>query len=252
MVQPCQTTKPEIVVHQRSGRSSGFANLGQTFPELRRESDGTRCTCEPTFPHQPAPPQNPGTTLKNRTEFSVRSSWVVAETFCNPEHFAGTRRRAGVPRGLPAGAAPTPMARRFSLCGATAAVAGGGAACLLAPRGSEVMRSLHDELAAIEDFRHAGSTRCAHVLAELANMKGSCAVCAVAVPGRGHRRNPRTELREPPSGATLHRVVRSIDPEALEDVLGRGLARALAADGKRIRGGHHETVVTPPAHPSRC
>ncbi len=49
----------------------------------------------------------------------------------------------------------------------------------------------------------------------------------------------------------------SIDPEALEDVLGRGLARALAADGKRIRGanrnGHHETVaLTPPAHPSRC
>ncbi len=57
----------------------------------------------------------------------------------------------------------------------------------------------------------------------------------------------RTELREPPSGAALHRVVRSIDPEALEDMLGRRLARALAADGKRIRGanrnGHHETVA---------
>ncbi len=75
----------------------------------------------------------------------------------------------------PTGAAPTPMARRFSLCGATAAVAGAAVACLLAPRGSEVMRSLHDELAAIEDFRRAGSTRCAHVLAELANMKGCLA-----------------------------------------------------------------------------
>ncbi len=39
MAQPRQTAKPEIVVHQRSGRSSGFANLGQTLPELRRESD---------------------------------------------------------------------------------------------------------------------------------------------------------------------------------------------------------------------
>ncbi len=56
----------------------------------------------------------------------------------------------------------------------------GGAACLLAPRGSEVMRSLHDELAVIEDFRRAGSTRCAHVLAELANMKGCLAAAQFA------------------------------------------------------------------------
>ncbi len=51
MAQPRQTAKPEIVVHQRSGRSSGFANLGQTLLELRRESDRTRCACEPTSPH---------------------------------------------------------------------------------------------------------------------------------------------------------------------------------------------------------
>ncbi len=138
-----------------------------------------------------------------------------------------------------------PMARRFSLCGATAAVAGAAVACLLAPRGSEVMRSLHDELAAIEDFRRAGSTRCAHVLAELANMKGSCAVCAVAVPGRGHRRNPRTELREPPSRATLHRAVdRSRGA--------RGCARPPARPGANRNGDHETVALTPPAHPSRC
>ncbi len=134
----------------------------------------------------------------------------------------------------------------------------GGAACLLAPRGSEVMCSLHDELAAIEDFRRAGSTRCAHVLAELVNMKGSCAVCAVAVPGRarGHRRKPRTGCASRPPGRPS---TGSSDPEALENMLGRHgrrrLARALAADGKRIRcgNGDHETVaLTPPAHPSRC
>ncbi len=61
--------------------------------------------------------------------------------------------------------------------------------------------------------------------------------------------------REPVSKSTLHRVVQSVDPEALEDVVARWsrprlpIARALAADGKRIRGanrngdGHHETVA---------
>ncbi len=57
------------------------------------------------------------------------------------------------------------------------------------------------------------------------------------------------------SKSTIHRVVEMIDPEALGDVVGRycgpglPLARALAADGKRIRGAnrngadHHETVA---------
>jgi len=62
-----------------------------------------------------------------------------------------------------------------------------------------------------------------------------------------------TGLRGPVPGSTLHRVVRSVDPEALEDVVRRyartriPLARAIAADGKRIRGadgdGHHGTVA---------
>ncbi len=62
------------------------------------------------------------------------------------------------------------------------------------------------------------------------------------------------------SRATLHRVVRSVDPEALENMLGRHgrrrLARALAADGKRIRdanrNGHHETVALTPPRPLRA
>ncbi len=116
-----------------------------------------------------------------------------------------------------------------------------GAACLLAPRGSEVMRSLHDELAAIEDFRRAESTRCAHVLAELANMKGCCAVRAVAVPGRarGHRRNPRTGLREPPSKATLHRAVGR--PRGA-----RGHARPRARPGACRRRQAHPRRQPPP------
>ncbi len=196
---------------------------------------------------------------------------VVAETFCDPERFAGARRRAGMrwarPRGLPAptGAAPTPMARRFSLCrcGAAAAVAPAGAAGRRLPPRSPGFRG--DAFAARRIGGDRGlpprrkHTMCSRSrgACEHERLPRSCAVCAVAVPGRarGHRRNPRTELREPPSKATLHRVVQSIDPEALEDVLSRELGRALAADGKRIRGanGHHETVaLTPPAHPSRC
>jgi len=63
--------------------------------------------------------------------------------------------------------------------------------------------------------------------------------------------DPRTGLRGPVPGSTVHRVTRETGPGALEDVAGRrarpALARALAADGKRIRGangdgdGHHGT-----------
>ncbi len=101
-----------------------------------------------------------------------------------------------------------------------------------------------------------------HILAELANMKG----CLVAVQfakalsqnelaAVGAWRNRRTGLCEPPSKSTIHRVVQMIDPEALEDAVGRHcgprlpLARALAADVRRIRGAsrngadHHETAA---------
>ncbi len=138
-----------------------------------------------------------------------------------------------------------------------------------APRNPGAMRSMHAGLAAVPDFRRAqGRKRTAacvpamHVLAELANMKGCLAAAQFArSPSRaeleavGAWTNPKTGLREPVSKSTIHRVVQSVDPEALEDVVARWsrprlpLARALAADGKRIRGasrngeGRHGTVA---------
>ena len=217
---------------------------------------------------------------------------LLAETFCEPERFAGTLYKAAGwqalgrtkgfarangrytdPHGKPKEIFVAPLrrdarrllSRPLALPGAVAPPAGPGLAC----RDSEAMRSLHGELAAIEDFRRAQGRKhtvacvlTVHILAELANMKGCLAAAQFArslsqeeLEAIGAWRNPKTGLREPISKSTLHRVVQSIDPEALEDVLGRygrrriHLARALAADGKRIRGanrngdGHHETVA---------
>ncbi len=139
----------------------------------------------------------------------------------------------------------------------------------LAPRDPEVMRSLHDELAAVPDYRRAQGRKhtvacvlSVHILAAMANMRGCLAAAQFAkalsqeqLAAIGAWKNPKTGLHEPVAKSTLHRVVQSLDPEALEDVLHRWshprlpLARAIAADGKRIRGanrngdGHHETVT---------
>ena len=132
-----------------------------------------------------------------------------------------------------------------------------------------VMRSLYAELAAVPDHRRAqgrkhtvASVLTVHILATLANMKGCLAAAQFArslsqeqLEAVGAWRNPKTGLYEPVAKSTLHRVVQAVDPEALEGVLRRyaegrlPLARALAGDGKRIRGanrngsGHHETVA---------
>ncbi len=131
------------------------------------------------------------------------------------------------------------------------------------------MRALHAELMGIPDFRRRQGRRhtaacvlSVHILAELANMKGCLAAAQFAkalsqkeLAAVGAWRNRRTGLCEPPSKSTIHRVVQMIDPEALEDAVGRHcgprlpLARALAADGRRIRGAsrngadHHETAA---------
>ena len=131
------------------------------------------------------------------------------------------------------------------------------------------MRSLYDELAALPDHRRAQGRKhpvacvlAVHILATLANMRGCLAAEQFArslsqeeLAAIGAWRNPKTGRREPVAKSTLHRVVQAVDPEAIEGVLNRfaparlPLARALAADGKRIRGanrnggGHHETVA---------
>ena len=217
---------------------------------------------------------------------------LLAETFCDPEVFAGTMYRAAGWEGLgetkgfarangrytdphdkPKAIfvkALRPDARALlsspqPLPGDVAPPAGPA----LAPRDPGAMRSLHAELAAVPDFRRAQGKKhtvacvlTVHLLAELANMKGCLGAAQFArslsqeeLEAVGAWLNPKTGLREPVSKSTLHRVVQSVDPEALEDVVGRWsrprlpLARALAADGKRIRGanrngdGHHETVA---------
>jgi len=138
-----------------------------------------------------------------------------------------------------------------------------------AGRDLEVMRSLHDELKAVADLRRPQgrkhTTECVlavHVLAEMNGIKGCIGAAQFArsmsreeLAAVGAWRNPKTGLREPVSKSTLHRVVQSVDPVELEAVVRRHskpripLARALAADGKRIRGagrhgdGHHGTVA---------
>ena len=217
---------------------------------------------------------------------------LLAETFCDPARFSGTMYRAAGweclgrtkgfarangrytdPHGRPKEIFVTPLrpdARALlsspqPLPPDVAPPSGPG----LAPRDPGTMRSLHAELAAVPDFRRTQGRKHAvacvlavHVLAELANMKGCLAAAQFArslsqeeLEAVGAWRNPKTGLREPVSKSTIHRVVQSVDPEALEDVVGRWsrprlpLARALAADGKRIRGanrngdGHHETVA---------
>ena len=217
---------------------------------------------------------------------------LLAETFCDPERFAGAMCKAAAwrplgrtkgfarsngrytdPHGRPKEIFVKPLrpdARRLQsdprpLPPDVAPPAGPG----LAPRDPGAMRSLRAELAAVPDFRRAQGRKhtvacvlAVHILAELANMKGCLAAAQFArslsqeeLAAVGAWRNPKTGLREPVSKSTLHRVVQSVDTEALEDVVNRWsrprihLARALAADGKRIRGanrnggGHHETVA---------
>ena len=217
---------------------------------------------------------------------------LLAETFCDPALFAGTMYRAAGwemlgetmgfarangqytdPHGKPKQIFVKPLRRDARTLLARAQPLPDDvmppADPDLAPRGLDAMRSLHGELAAVPDFRRGQGRKhtvacvlTVHILAERANMKGCLAAAQFArslsqdeLEAVGAWVNPRTGLREPVSKSTLHRVVQSIDPEALETVVARyarprfPLARALAADGKRIRGAnrtgenHYETVA---------
>jgi predicted transposase YbfD/YdcC len=138
-------------------------------------------------------------------------------------------------------------------------------------------RSLLDHLAQLADPRQRRGRR--HALSAVLAV-AACAVLAGArslaaigewaadAPGQvlaalGTRRDPLTGAFRPPTEATVRRVLGRVDPDALDQVIGRWLAgqqplspngrppsssarppRALAVDGKTLRGsGHHPAAA---------
>jgi DDE_Tnp_1-associated len=135
-------------------------------------------------------------------------------------------------------------------------------------------RSLLDDLTQIADPRHRRGRRhplttvlAVAVAAVLAGAKSLAAIgeWAADAPGPvlaalGARRNPLTGAWRPPAEATVRRVLARVDPEVLDQVIGRWLAdqpppvpatrpppaawaawrQGVAVDGKTLRGsGHH-------------
>ena len=134
---------------------------------------------------------------------------------------------------------------------------------------STEMRSLYDELASIPDHRRAQGRKhsiatvlAVHILATLSNMRGPVAAAEYArsldqeeLESIGAWYNRTTGCYEPPSKATINRVVMHADAEQVEATLQR-YARprvavadqdaertALAADGKRIRGANRNGTM---------
>jgi DDE_Tnp_1-associated/Transposase DDE domain len=127
-------------------------------------------------------------------------------------------------------------------------------------------RDLLDDLAQITDprkrrgRRHAlGAVLAVAVAAVLAGAKSLAAIGEWAadapqpvLAALGVRRDPLRRVWRPPAEATVRRVLARVDPDALDQVIGRWLAdqqlphlglawrRAVAVDGKTLRGsGHH-------------
>jgi predicted transposase YbfD/YdcC len=141
-----------------------------------------------------------------------------------------------------------------------------------APLAPDQCRSLLDHLAQISDPRHRRGRR--HMLvavlavAVAAVLAGAKSLTAIGewtsdTPGQvlaafGVRRDPLTGALRPPTEATVRRVLARIDPDALDCAIGAWLVdqhpppgtslpgrsphRAVAVDGKTLRGsGHHDT-----------
>jgi len=101
-------------------------------------------------------------------------------------------------------------------------------------------RSLLDDLAQLADPRHRrgrrhalGTVLAVAVAAVLAGAKSLAAIgeWAADAPGSvlaalGARRDPLRRLWRPPGEATVRRVLARVDPEALDQVIGRGNQRA--------------------------
>ena len=221
---------------------------------------------------------------------------LVAESFVDPARFAGTCYRAAnwqflghtrgyarhngqytEPHGRPKQLYVYPLRRdaRERLCDP------GPLPAAWEPKGPTAqaptrLRSLYEELAAVQDFRRAqgrkhsvASVLAVYILARLANLRGPVAAAEYAqqlsqseLKAVGAWKSPRTGRYVPVSKSTLHRVIGSVDPEQIEAVLRRfamprlALGQAIAIDGKRIRGANrhaatrHETA-TLVAHDTR-
>jgi predicted transposase YbfD/YdcC len=127
-------------------------------------------------------------------------------------------------------------------------------------------RSLLDDLAQITDPRQRRGRRHAltavlavAVAAVLAGARSLAAIGEWAadapqpvLAALGVRRDPLRGAYRPPSEATVRRVLARVDPEVLDRVIGRWLAdqqqplprpgwRAVAVDGKTLRGTRHDT-----------
>ncbi len=147
------------------------------------------------------------------------------------------------------------------------AAAHAAAAAALAP---DQCRSLLEDLATITDPRHRrgrrhtlGAVLAVAVAAVLAGARSLAAIgeWAADAPGQvlaalGTRRDPLTGAWRPPAEATVRRVLARVDPDALDQVIGRWLAGqqppagpgppaprrprpAVAVDGKTLRGSGH-------------
>ncbi len=131
------------------------------------------------------------------------------------------------------------------------------------------IRSLFEELGGIEDFRRGRGRKhriatvlATYLLARLSNMRGpvAAAECASTLSQRepeapGAWKDPKTGRFVPVPEPALHRVVTSVDPERFEAALQRfamarpNLGRAIAVDGKRIRGANRRARAV---FPDRC
>jgi predicted transposase YbfD/YdcC len=137
-------------------------------------------------------------------------------------------------------------------------------------------RSLLDDLAQLADPRHRrgrrhalGTVLAVAVAAVLAGAKSLTAIgeWAADAPGSvlaalGARRDPLRRVWRPPGEATVRRVLARVDPDALDQVIGRWLTeqqppspptrpppptpvawrQAVAVDGKTLRGSGHRQV----------
>jgi predicted transposase YbfD/YdcC len=152
-------------------------------------------------------------------------------------------------------------------------------------------RSLLDDLTQIADPRHRRGRRhplttvlAVAVAAVLAGAKSLAAIGewaadapAPVLAALGARRDPLRRVWQPPGEATVRRVLARVDPDALDQVIGRWLAdqqppppttrptsaspaawrQAVAVDGKTLRGsGHHGAaqvhLLAAMEHPNRA